>query len=143
MPEFYRRLAALPPRSRTLIEAPWRLESNFNPHPWYQEVHRQRVRIGFVTPVCGQRDFGEYAEDRGLRFRHFDHLTAILRGETRGADYLVLHPDPWKTPPDAEIEWPDVARVRSAAAKAAFGPPVYRDDELVVFALKPERRNAL
>jgi len=60
MPDFYRRLAEKRPRSLTLIEAPWRLESNFNPHPWYQEVHRQFVKIGLVTPVCGVRDFGEY-----------------------------------------------------------------------------------
>jgi hypothetical protein len=142
IPEFYRRLAALPPNARTLIETPWRLESNFNPHPWYQEAHRQRVRIGFVTPVCGQRDFGEYPEDRGLRFRRFDHLAAVLRGETRGADYLVLHMTPWKTPPDAEIEWPDMARCLPAI-ETALGTPVYRDDTMVVFALKPERRNAL
>jgi hypothetical protein len=40
IPAFYRELAQKPPRTLTLIEAPWRLESNFNPHPWYQEVHR-------------------------------------------------------------------------------------------------------
>jgi hypothetical protein len=139
VPAFYRLLATLPPASRTLIEAPWRLESNFNPHPWYQQVHRQRVRIGFVTPVCGQRDFGEYPEDPGLRMRGFAHLAAVLRGETRGADYLVLHPRPWKTPPDADVDWPDVAPCL-AAAEAAFGPPVFRDEDLTVFALKPERR---
>jgi hypothetical protein len=142
IPAFYRRLAALPPGSRTLIEAPWRLESNFNPHPWYQDVHRQRVRIGFVSPVCGQRDFGEYPEDRGLALSRFDHLAAVLRGETRGADYLLLHPRPWKTPPDADVEWPHIAPC-VAAAEAAFGPPVYRDADLIVFALKPERRGAL
>ncbi len=53
VPDFYRQLAQRPPRTLTLIEAPWRLESNFNPHPWYQEIHRQYVKIGLVTPVCG------------------------------------------------------------------------------------------
>ena len=62
IPEFYRQLAQRPPRTVTLVEAPWRLESNFNPHPWYQQIHRQYVKIGLVTPVCGTWDFGEYPE---------------------------------------------------------------------------------
>ena len=45
IPPFYYELARRPPRSLTLIEAPWRLESDFNPHPWYQEIHRQYVEI--------------------------------------------------------------------------------------------------
>ncbi|HEY2969184.1 MAG TPA: hypothetical protein VGK75_12560, partial [Casimicrobiaceae bacterium] len=60
IPAFYSELAQRPPRTLTLIEAPWRLESNFNPHPWYQEIHRQYVKIGLTTPVCGVREFGEY-----------------------------------------------------------------------------------
>ena len=121
---------AWPPRSVTLVELPWRLESNFNPHPWYQEVHRQNVLIGLVTPVCGERTFGEYPESAtGLAMRHLIHLTAMLRGETRGADYLVVHPQPWKTPPDAEVEWPDMARCLPLI-EARFGPPVDTRDGL-------------
>src|SRR6185312_5918980 len=72
MPAFYRELAKRPPGSVTLIEAPWRLESNFIPFPWYQAVHRQFVKIGLVTPVCGVRDFGEYLPGAtGLRLRNF------------------------------------------------------------------------
>ena len=136
VPAFYRELARLPARSVTLVEMPWRLESNFNPHPWYQEVHRQDVMIGLVTPVCGERTFGEYAEGRsGLAMRHFIHLSAMLRGETRGADYLVVHLRPWKTPPDADVEWPDMTRCLGAI-DARFGPPVDTRDDLVVYRLK-------
>lgn len=139
MPMFYRELAKLPPGTRTLIEAPWRLESHFNPHPFYQEVHRQMVKIGFVTPVCGTRTFGEYPREAGMHMRHFAHLPDVLRGDSNGADYLVMHLSAWKTPPTAEVEWPDVAACLPAI-ESALGPPVYRDDRLVVFALKPERR---
>jgi hypothetical protein len=135
IPEFYRQLAALPPASLTLIEAPWRLESNFNPHPWYQEIHRQRVKIGLVTPVCGVRDFGEYPESPGMRFRQFAHLTAILRGETYSADYLIVHLRAWKLPPDAGVEWPDMVACLPAI-EARLGPPRFRDDQIVVFDLK-------
>jgi hypothetical protein len=136
IPAFYRQLAQTPPRTLTLIEAPWRLESNFNPHPWYQQIHRQYVKIGLVTPVCGRRDFGEYpATVRALRFHQFAHLSEILAGKTYGADYLVMHLAAWKTPPDAEVEWPDV-QACLPAIENKLGTPVYRDPQIVVFALK-------
>jgi hypothetical protein len=139
IPAFYRRLANRPPASLTLIEAPWRLESNFIPFPWYQAVHRQLIKIGLVTPVCGVRDFGEYpASASGLRFRNFVHLSEILAGNHYGADYLVMHLTPWKTPPDADVEWPDVAACLPAIV-AKLGPPTYRDDSIVVFDLKTPR----
>jgi hypothetical protein len=135
VPQFYRMLAQRPPGSVTLVEMPWRLESNFNPHAWYQQVHRQWVRIGLVTPVCGTRSFGEYPEDPGMRMRHFTHLSALLRGDTGGADYLVVHLDPWKTPPDAEVEWPDM-RACLPRIEARFGAPVWRSDAMRVYALR-------
>jgi len=136
VPEFYRMLAQRPPASLTLIEAPWRLESNFNPHPWYQEIHRQKVKIGLTTPVCGVRTFGEYpANVTGLRLHQFAHLSNILAGKTYGADYLVMHLAPWKTPPDATVEWPDVAACLPTI-ESALGQPVYRDAQIVVFDLR-------
>ena len=139
VPEFYRMLAHQPPGTITLIEAPWRLESHFDPYPWYQEIHRQYVKIGFVTTVCGNRDFGEYpASATGLRMREFAHLSGVLAGESYGADYLVMHLAPWTTPPGQEIEWPDVAACLPAI-EAKLGAPVYRDAQIVVFALEPRR----
>ena len=88
-----------------------------------------------VTPVCGVHDFGEFPEDPGMRFRYLVHLSALLRGETYGARYLVLHLHSWKTPSDGTVVWPDmedcVARVETA-----LGPPLTRDGEIVVFDLK-------
>jgi hypothetical membrane protein len=139
VPAFYQQLARQAPRTLTLIEAPWRLESNFNPHPWYQEIHRQYVKIGLVTPVCGERDFGEYpATVRAIRMRELVHLSEILKGKSYGADYLVMHLKAWKTPPDAEVEWPDVASCLPQI-EAKLGAPVYRDDQIVVYGLKPSR----
>ena len=135
VPAFYRELSKLPPRSLTLIEAPWRLESNFDPFPWYQQVHRQYVKVGLVTPVCGVRDFGEYPPgETRLRFHWFVHVARVLQGETFGARYLVMHRTAWKTPPDASVEWPDVDACLPAI-EARLGTPVYRDDRIVVFGL--------
>ena len=74
----------------------------------------------------------------GLELAHMVHLTAILRGERHGADYLVMHVKPW-TPPDAQVPWPDVARCLPAI-EAALGPPVFRDDRIVVFDLRRNER---
>lgn len=136
VPAFYRELAQRPPGSVTLIEAPWRLESHFNPHAWYQQVHRQNIRIGLTTPWCGRRDFGEYPESQsGFRFANFVHVPAVLRGETFGADYLVLHLAPWSVPPGERVPWPDIERCLPDVV-AKLGPPVYRDERIAVFALK-------
>ena len=135
IPAFYRDLSRRPPGSVTLIEAPWRLESNFNPHPWYQRLHRQFVRIGLVTPICGEHDFGEFPESPAMRFRQFAHLSAILRGDATGAQYLVLHRYAWKTPPDAGVEWPDMGAC-IGRVEASLGAPIVDDGQIVVFELK-------
>jgi hypothetical protein len=138
VPAFYRDLARMPPGTLTLIEAPWRLESHFNPHVWYQQAHRQNIKIGLTTPLCGVRNFGEYPETYSeLRLANMAHLTAVLRGERDGADYLVMHVRPWSTPPDAQVPWPDVARCLPTIEEA-LGPPIFRDDRIVVFALRQD-----
>jgi hypothetical protein len=140
IPEFYRQLAQRAPASLTLIEAPWRIESHFNPLPWYQEVHRQMVKIGLVTPVCGARDYGEYpATVNGLRLHEFVHLSNVLAGKTYGADYLVIHLAPWRLPSDVKPAWPDVAGCLLPRIEQALGAPIYRDSEIVVFDLKAPR----
>ena len=133
LPAFYSWLASRPPHSLTLIEAPWRLESDFIPDPWYQKVHRQYVKIGLVTPVCGIRDFGEYPSSvTMLRFRFFVHLSEILEGRFHGAEYLIMHLSPWKLITDPDPEWPNVAACLPKI-EAVLGAPVYRDKQIVVF----------
>ncbi|HEY7943890.1 MAG TPA: hypothetical protein VIH15_05255 [Casimicrobiaceae bacterium] len=136
MPAFYDELARLPPASVTLIEAPWNLESQFNPLPFYQQRHRQRIKIGMVDGVCGERSFGEYPESaRGLRLRHMVHLSALLRGKHYGADYLVVHKTPWTIAPGVPpTQWPDMERCLPLIS-ARLGTPVFSDDQIVVFAL--------
>ena len=136
VPEFYRALAQRPPATITLIEAPWSFDSTYEPHAWYQEIHRQYVKMGLVTTVCGVRSFGEYPDSvPGMRMRELVHLSKILAGKSYGADYLVMHLVPWRTPPDAQVDWPDVAACLPAI-EAKLGPPVYRDSQITVFDLK-------
>jgi hypothetical protein len=142
VPAFYRDLAARPPGSVTLIEAPWRLESHFNPHAWYQQVHRQNILIGLTTPWCGRRDFGEYPEAYvGFRFANFVHVAAVLRGDSFGADYLVMRLAPWSVPPGEPVPWPDIERCLPQV-ESALGAPVFRDDQIAVFDLRQSTARA-
>ena len=143
IPEFYRRLAAQPARSLVLIEAPWSLETNHDPQPLYQRVHRQWVRIGLTSPLCGARDYGDYAPaDTGMRLSHFVHLDALLQGDTADADFLVMHLHPWPPTLPPAPQWPDVATC-VPQLEQRLGAPAYRDEEVEVFALSAAGRRAL
>ena len=141
VPDFYRRLAPRPPRSLTLIEAPWSLETDHDPQPLYQRVHRQYVKIGLVTPLCGVRDYGEYPPDAGMRLRQFTHLSALLQGEQSG-DLLVMHFEPWPAGAPAPPQWPDMAQC-VALTEQALGAPLYRDAQIAVFGISPSGRDVM
>jgi len=135
IPDFYRQLGRQPPRSLTLIETPWSLETNHDPQPLYQSVHRQYIKVALTTPECGISDYGNYPESAaGMQLHQFVHLSALLRGETAGADYLVVHLRPWPDPQMAPSAWPDVS-VCLPQIEQHFGAPVYRDDDIEAFAL--------
>lgn len=126
---FYQSLASRAPGSVTLVEMPWRIESQFNALPRFQAVHRQRVKVALITPTCGVYDWGQYPESRsGMRMREMVHLSALLRGDVGDADYLVVHRHPPREP------WPDL-RGCLPSIEAKFGAPVYRDDAITVFSL--------
>lgn len=136
IPDFYFMLAKLPPRSVTVVEAPWRLESQFNPLPWYQQLDHQYRKIGMVSPVCGFRRWGEYQPDqRGIHLTQFVHLGDILTGHRQGADFLVLHMKPWSSLPPQLLRWPDMKQCL-AIVSAKLGPPIYRDARIAAFDLR-------
>ena len=137
IPDFYRQLGQRPPRSLTLVETPWSLETNHDPQPLYQAVHRQNIRIALTTPECGVSDYGNYPESaNGMQLSQFTHLSSVLRGETAGADYLVVHLRAWPESDGPPSGWPDVATCLPLIEQR-FGAPVYRDDDIEAFALKP------
>lgn len=132
---FYRKLAEQPPESLTLIETPASFISNYLPDPWYQAIHRQKLKFALASPVCGEGDWDEYSyKATGLKFRRVVPLGDLLDGATYGARYLILRLHPWTLPPGLEKPWPDMAAC-VAKAEAKLGEPVYRDGQIVVFGL--------
>jgi hypothetical protein len=139
VPAFYRDLATRPPGSVTLVETPQRAHSNYMPQPWLQAIHRQNVKFALAGPACGNGEWDEYPPDaRGDRFRRMARLADILDGARWGGDYLVLRLQPWTLPPAPEfpwpVAWPDMSAC-TAKVESRLGAPVYRDDQIVVFAL--------
>lgn len=140
LPAFYRRLADEPRGSRTIIEAPWRYESIFNRLPVFQEVHRQRVKVGMVGGLCPPG--GRAEEPRRFRngFRNVVDLARPPDELRREADFVVFHraldlpnlTGPWLLPGGRAL--PDVGECIGKFA-AAFGPPAYEDATVTVFAL--------
>ncbi len=137
---FYRSLAKYPPASIKLIEAPWRLEAQYIPHDTLQKVHRQLVKAGMVSGVCGTSSWGDFsALSNQLRFREFVPVIRLLDGATWDADYLVIRPKPPFPDGQPVPEWPDMQACMPTFEKK-FGSPVFRDGEIVVFGLSPEAR---
>ncbi len=133
---FYHRLAKLPPGTLTIGEGPWRLESYYNPLPWYQHLDRQHRKIVMTVPLCSTKEWGEYRPDRhGIDLRQFVHLQDILAGHDHGIDILVLHLQAW-TDIVPIGSWPDMEACL-AAVEAKLGPPMYKDARLAAFDLRP------
>ena len=138
---FYRSLAKFPPASIKLIEAPWRLEAQYIPHDILQKVHGQLVKAGMVAGVCGTSTWGDFsALSSQLRFREFVPVSQLLEGATWDADYLVIRPKPPFPAGQPIPEWPDMQACMPTFEKK-FGSPVFRDSEIVVFALSPQARS--
>lgn len=136
MPPFYQPLAKLPPESVTLAVGPWSILSWSLPQAWYQKVHRQDLKALLLSGVCEPFPRGDWPESRtGMAMRNYVHLAAILRGESTSVDYVVLRTRSWAlgaASPSTAARWPDIEACLPEV-RAVLGPPVYRDQQIVVF----------
>ena len=106
-------------------------------------VHGECITIGLVPQVCGVRDDAEYPErPAGMQLTQFVHLSALLRGDVAGADFLVMHLRPWPSTLPPAPQWPDLTSCLPQIEQH-FGAPVYRDDDIEVFALSPAGKISL
>jgi hypothetical protein len=140
MPEFYRRLGTEPAGSRVLIEGPWRHESIFNRLPYFQQVHRQRVKIGMTGKLCPPGAYAEYPRLFRNKFRNLVDLSAPIDVLRREGDYVVFHrvlqlpnlTKPWQYEGGLSLPPVDACIVRFTEM---FGQPVFEDATITVFAL--------
>ena len=74
-----------------------------------------------------------------MKLDRFVHLSALLRGDIAGGDYLVVHLRAWPQADQPPSGWPDL-RLCLPQIEQHFGAPAYRDDDIEVFALSPAAR---
>ena len=131
---FYQQLAARPPESLLLLEAPWHYEWHYNHYPHLQYRHRQRMMVGFVNqPGQPLRDGELRPRDSRFDFSSFAHLSEYQKIRRAGVDYVILHKDLSSefaaSAPQVDMSgW--IARYR-----ADFGPAAYEDDLVAVFGI--------
>ena len=135
VPSFYRRLGELPPRSLTILEAPFNPGAPENRFAYFAQVHRQRERMGLLHDLCldGPR-VGEVPNDPRFRFRNFVFLDNFHAVAGSGARYLVLHRSPRAGKPFAEAP-----RCVEKLTRL-YGAPVEDGEGVVVFDLEATRR---
>jgi hypothetical protein len=142
LPQFYRTLAAQPPGTLRLLEAPWWHAWENVYFPCYQQVHRQYMAIGFVAPLeraaspVGLPRAAELplrAPGGAFRFRNFVHVSDDDGVRRRAIRYVIFHRslevEMGVDSPDYRVDVaPWIASYRSR-----YGAPVYEDDTLVAF----------
>jgi hypothetical protein len=135
IPEFYLTLSQLQPASINIVVAPWRYEWHRVNQNFYQEKHRQNIKIGFLGNLCGNdwRGYtGEYpVEARGLSFMNFVHLGEVISGDDEWGDYVVFH----NGPPNAYDQTSE-ALYCIDIFRDRYGDPLFEDSDITVFSLR-------
>ena len=134
LPPFYLQLAELEPGSVHLLETPWFYSWHRIKLREAQAVHHQHVAVGFLG-----RDLNlgnELPLGGEFRFRTFVDVGDYDEIVRRGFDYVVFHNDLTrelkKSAPLVHIR----LGTHLEEYRARFGPPVYEDKRLTVFAVR-------
>lgn len=131
---FWKTLAERPAKSLTLAVAGHHFESfTINDVRW-QRIHRQRVLSGQRDGLCGKPPyFGEGQRERGVHLRNAVNLASEAELRAARVDYIVFNLTIWQNYQHETLDLPRcIERIEER-----YGPPVWRDADVVVFELKP------
>jgi len=139
---FYDTLRDSPPGSLLILEAPWRFEWHFNPYPFYQAYHRQRMVVGFLASPQSAAESGELRpSEPGNDFRNSLHVADRQRLAARGVDYVIFHKrytDELVIKPSPPVNdtgpWIELYRQR-------YGVPVFEDEYIAAFQIRSSALN--
>jgi Dolichyl-phosphate-mannose-protein mannosyltransferase len=137
IPAFYTRLARAPRGSMTIVEAPWYYY--YHPFAYYQRLHGQRVKIGFLGARGALQDGEVPVGDSRFAFRNGVHIGRARELRRAHATYVVLHRDLAR---ESGMPYPyvpvDVSGWRQRFERT-YGAPAYEDDQVVVFRVDGRR----
>ncbi|MBF0486717.1 MAG: hypothetical protein HQK98_01020 [Nitrospirae bacterium] len=141
MPQFYYDLQKIDKDSITIVEAPWYYSYQSNViYVYYQQLHRQRVVIGFVG--ADLLHFGEFPFNKRARFRNFVNLSDYQDLKRRKVKYVVFHKNLINevTSIYSNAEAVDMAHWIKYY-RLIFGNPVHTDDNIVVFDVSLQHKD--
>lgn len=141
VPAFYQTLAAQPPGTLTVVEAPHQCYTD--PIPLYQEIHRQHLIKGIANGLwctiqtAGEGDYIPWS-DR-LRLATMIDLSDPQALVDRGVDFLIFHK---RLQDETPIQLPgyrdlDVLEYVGQYQRL-FGKPVFEDQDIVAFKVPRE-----
>jgi hypothetical protein len=148
IPSFYREIAK--EKNISIIEYPMPFVNAFNLYYYYQHFHRKRIFMGYLPRIALPSDIyfiwvddslSVVADPKRFRFRNLIDMDDIEAIQSSGAKYIVLHNDllggEWKPHSDYPRQDQSVL-IKSLKEKfnRAFGPPVFSDKNIVVFAVR-------
>ncbi len=147
IPEFYRRLANEPEGSLVIAEAPWFYEWHNNLLPFYQKVHRQWVKAGYLGNFCQQPGarWRQPPRAKQLSFRNTVDISIPKAVGMHGIDYVVLHKDMKAEFPPRQGDQRLVptnnlkpSRVHECVDgyRNILGEIVYQDQDIIVFDVR-------
>ncbi len=159
IPSFYQRLSSQPDAD-VIIECPMLIRDHYNLYYYYQYFHKKWIIVGYYSPrehlevKFGDMVYGDMytcevlykvSDASKLRFTNMIDMTDIVAIRNSRAKYIILHKN---------IESEMALNIPSNAAKPdaflylrtvhlnklyrnSFGPPVFEDDNLLVFENSP------
>lgn len=136
IPGFYYELATYPPGSLTIAEAPYHFAGDHI--PFYQPIHRQNMIVGFINGLCSKSRSGEIPiSTRGVSLNNYVFLKDFDSLRSKGVDFVIFHKrlkDEISYIP--EYQHHDVSDCIKQF-HLEFGPPVFEDQDIVVFLTGP------
>jgi len=140
-PAIYRELAARPPGTTTVIEAPYTALGLLSPFHSYQLRHRQRVLVAAETDACEAANTTKLPRHAGLKLPGVLYLAEPETLRQSGAELLIVHRRPaeemsyYRTKQLADRALRMSGEECVAVAARAFGAPVFEDGDVAVFRL--------
>lgn len=134
IPDFYNQLAVYPPDSLTIVEAPFHF--NGCQIPFYQIIHRQNIKYGFINGLCTENRAGEIPISRtDIHFSNFVFLKKFDLLRESGIHYVIFH----KYLEDEITYIPDHTHQDVFGCieqyQREFGLPIFEDQDIVVFLI--------
>lgn len=138
VPEFYKRLAAFPSNTLTIVESPYHLNGY---HIFiYQLVHHQNVLMGFINGLCSENRLDEVPHYfKNIKFDNFILLREPSLLDKRNVDFVVFHKRLINETKEKPEHLHQDVSLCIEQYRTWFGVPEFEDRDIIVFSVKQQK----